>query len=78
MTKKIDALQSVQIFTRTTPQVAKQLDATAERYRVNKSDYLRWLIEDAISGRYTPSHLSTKPVTEEKQEVDTRAGWKRQ
>lgn len=48
---------SRQIFTRVAPELADQFEAVAAKARVTVSDYLRWLVEDAVSGAYTPGHL---------------------
>jgi predicted DNA-binding protein len=37
--------------------VATRLELLAARSRVTLSEYVRWLCEDAVAGKYKPSHL---------------------
>lgn len=45
------------IFTRTTEEIAGKLETLAGRYHVSVSDLLRWMVADAVTGQWKPSHL---------------------
>lgn len=57
MTKKAPAEITRPVFTRVPPEQHLRLEELARKNRVTVADYLRWLVDDAVSGKYKPSHL---------------------
>lgn len=49
---------STPLSTRTTTVTAERFKALADDYKVSTADLLRWLIQDAVDGKYQPSHLA--------------------
>jgi len=39
------------------PALLRRLDEVAGKFKVQRSDLVRWLLEDAADGKWFPSHL---------------------
>lgn len=55
--KKAPGAPSKTLFTRVKPEDAARIEAIAQAARVTVGEYLRWVLEDIVAGKYKPAHL---------------------